>query len=97
MIFEQTATHTPEHALRVRRLADMGNVVEFTGFRSTGWQKRLPGVVTQAKTATAALLRALASVGSPAFFELERRGPTQQRLGPGLIRESDSFWPLSQW
>ena len=97
MISEQTATHVPNPAPHVRRLADMGNVVEFTGSHSTGWRQRLPAVVTQARTATIALLGALASVGSPSFFQLERRGPTQQRLGPGLIRESDSFWPLSQW
>ena len=45
MIFEQTATQAPSPALRVRRLADIGNF-EFTGFRSTGWRTRLPGVVT---------------------------------------------------
>ncbi len=29
------------------------------------------------------LLRALARWGNPGFFELERRGPVQTRLGPG--------------
>ena len=35
--------------------------------------------------------------GNPAFFEFERRGANRNRLGPGLSRESDSFWPLSEW
>jgi hypothetical protein len=35
--------------------------------------------------------------GTPSFFDLERPGPGQRRLGPGLSRESDSFWPLSEW
>ena len=43
------------------------------------------------------LLSALARWGNPGFFEFERRGPIQTRLGPGLSRESDSFWPLSEW
>ena len=34
---------------------------------------------------------------TPAFFELEHKGPVHQRLGPGLSRESDSFWPISEW
>ena len=35
--------------------------------------------------------------GTPAFFQFERRGPAHQRLGPGLSRESDSFWAVSEW
>jgi hypothetical protein len=43
------------------------------------------------------LLRALVRWANPGFFELERRGPVSTRLGPGLSRECDSFWPLSEW
>ena len=35
--------------------------------------------------------------GTPAFFQFERGGPVHQRLGPGLSRESDSFWAVSEW
>jgi hypothetical protein len=35
--------------------------------------------------------------GTPSFFEFERRAPVQRRLGPGLSRDPDSFWPVSEW
>jgi hypothetical protein len=44
-----------------------------------------------------ALWRALAASGSPSFFEFERRAPEHRRLGPGVSRLSDSFWPLTEW
>jgi hypothetical protein len=40
------------------------------------------------------LLRALAAHGNPSFFEFERRGAIHHRLGPGVQRVSDSFWPM---
>jgi hypothetical protein len=97
MISEQTATSTPTRALPVRPVADMALAVEVTSIRSTGWRTRLRVFAEQTKAVTIALLGALASSVRPSFFELERRGPTHQRLGPGLSRESDCFWPLSEW
>jgi hypothetical protein len=97
MISEQTATHTPTRALRVQPFAETSITTDVTDTRSTGWRERLQVVAAQARTVTIALLGALASSARPSYFELERRGPTQRRLGPGLSRESDSFWPLSEW
>jgi hypothetical protein len=97
MISEQTATHTPIAAVRAQSFAQPGTVINVASTRSTGWRTRLHVVITQAKAVTIVLLRVLASFGSPSFFELERRGPNHQRLGPALSRESDSFWPPSEW
>jgi hypothetical protein len=97
MISEQTATHTPTSALRVHSFAEASDVVELTTTRSTAWRDGLNVLTTHARTVANALLGAVALGVSPSYFELERRGPTQARLGPGLSRESDSFWPLSEW
>jgi hypothetical protein len=66
------------------------------GFRAAGpsvAQSVAPRCLRRIAIAPGSLLRALARWGNPGFFELERRGPVQTRLGPGLSRESDSFWP----
>ena len=68
------------------------------GFTTTPTLREQGGIVaSRALTMTTALLRALAAYGNPPYFQLERRGPVQQWLGPGVCRESDSFWPISQW
>jgi hypothetical protein len=92
MISEQTATHA-----LTRPFAETGAVIAVTDPRSTGWQARLQVVVAHTKALTITVLGALGSYGNPSLFEFERRGPTHQRLGAGLSRESDSFWPLSDW
>jgi hypothetical protein len=97
MISEQTATRTPTRALHNLPLADMAVAVEVPGVRSTGCRKRLWAVAKQARATTIAVLGTFATQGNPSFFELERRTPADHRLGPGLSRESDSFWPLSEW
>jgi hypothetical protein len=91
MISEQTAMHT-------RTLKPVSvNGVTFTTTRSAALRKQVGIFASRALTMTTALLRALAAYGNPPYFQLERRGPVQQWLGPGVSRESDSFWPMSQW
>ncbi len=91
MISEQTA-------IDARTLTPVStDGVGFTTTRSAALRKRVGIVASRALTMTAALLRALAAYGNPPYFQLERRGPVQQWLGPGVSRESDSFWPMSQW
>jgi hypothetical protein len=43
------------------------------------------------------ILARLASSGNPSYFQFERKGPVHTRLGPGVTRVSDSFWPLMDW
>jgi hypothetical protein len=95
MISEQTPGIST-HALRLQPFAETTLVVEAPDARSRGWRERLVVVGVKAEAVTMALLGALASGVRPSYFELERRGPTHQRLGPGLSRESDSFWPLAE-
>jgi hypothetical protein len=97
MISERTAIHTPTHRPTIRRpggrpSAAQDDPVECPGIGSTGSRKRPPII-----SMTIALWRALARWGSPSFFEFERRAPEHRRLGPGVSRVSDSFWPLSEW
>jgi hypothetical protein len=97
MISEQTATRTPTSALRAHPFTQTSDLVEPTTTPSTGWRDRLQVLAAQVRTVASALLGAVALGVSPSYFELERHGPIQTRLGPGLSRESDSFWPLSEW
>ena len=97
MIYEHTAIYSPTHrqmdgAPGVRRSTALDDAVECPGIQSTGSPTR-PWIISMA----AALWRALAAYGSPSFFELERRAPEHRRLGPGVSRVSDSFWPLTDW
>ena len=92
MISEQTASHAPTHAF-----AETGAVIDATRNQSIGWRARLHVVLAQAGAVRIALLAALAAWATLWYFEFERRGPTHQRLGPGLSRESDSFWAQSEW
>jgi hypothetical protein len=64
---------------------------------SSAWRTGASAIVERARHGAISLWHVLASCGNPGYFEFERRGPVQQRLGPGLSRESDSFWPLSEW
>jgi hypothetical protein len=85
MISDQTAMHA-------RTLAPVStDGVAFTSTRSTAVRKQVCIVASRTLTMTIALLRALAAYGNPPYFQLERRGPVQQRLAPGVSRESDSF------
>jgi hypothetical protein len=65
--------------------------------RSTGRAIPFRTIASRGRKATMSTLRALASYGSPPFFEFERRGPARTNLGAGVSRASDSFWPLSPW
>jgi hypothetical protein len=38
-----------------------------------------------------------AAYGSPSYFQFERKAPVHTRLGAGVTRVSDSFWPLADW
>jgi hypothetical protein len=98
MIAEQTAMHNPTSALPACPFdaGDVAGVVDVNGSRAEERRHWRQVFADKAKAVTVTVLGALAAWGSPSFFELERRGPTVQRLGPGLSRESDSFWPLSE-
>jgi hypothetical protein len=97
MISEQTAAHTSRQALPLHAFGSTAISAEVTDVQTTAWRKRLQTVARHASTLTMALLGALSSSVHPSYFDLEQLGPTHQRLGPGLSRESDSFWPLSEW
>jgi hypothetical protein len=96
-----TAEHTLIHpaiqrltmrAPGVRPSAAVDDAVECPGARSTGRRTRR-WIVSLAT----AVWRALTAWGNPSFFEFGRRAPEHHRLGPGLSRVSDSFWPLTEW
>jgi len=91
MIFEQTAQ--PTRALAGVSAERAGAIPA----RSTSLRTQLTSVAGNVMTRTIALLQAFAACGNPSYFELERTGPVQQQLGPWVSRESDSFWPISQW
>lgn len=57
------------------------------------WGARMRGIGSVASS----VRRPRVFWGTPAFFEFEHRGPVHERLGPGLSRASDSFWPISEW
>jgi hypothetical protein len=57
----------------------------------------IPAVCARIRQVASSMGGALASYGSPAFFQFERRGPVHTRVGPGVSRVSDSFWPLTEW
>jgi hypothetical protein len=91
MISEHTAMHT-------RSLTPVSaDGMALTTTRSAAFRKRAGTVAGRALIMATALLRALVTYGNPPYFQLEQKGPVQQRLGPGLCRESDAFWPISQW
>jgi hypothetical protein len=97
MISEHATIHTSSPSLRVRASgarpsADLGDAVECPDIQSTG-SRMWPWSISMA----IALWRALAAWGNPSYFELERRAPEHRRLGPGVSRVSDSFWPLTDW
>jgi hypothetical protein len=97
MIYEHATIHTPSPRLTVRAsgvrsLVALGDAVECPGIQSTRSRTR-PWIISM----TIALWRALAAWGNPSFFEFERRTPEHRRLGPGVSRVSDSFWPLTDW
>ena len=82
MIAEQTALQTRTHStLTPATVAGVSEGVEFTATQSTGWRSQLQAFARQALTVTISLLGALASAGSPAFFDVERQGPVQRRAG----------------
>jgi hypothetical protein len=96
MISEHTAIHTPTHRLTIRSpdvqpSVALDDAVECPGIRSTSSRMRLWTI-----SMAIVLWRALAAWGNPSFFELERRAPEHRRLGPGVSRVSNSFWPLTE-
>jgi hypothetical protein len=96
-MYEHAAIHTPSPRLTVRPpgvrpSAALDDAVECPGIQSTGSRTR-PWIISMAIV----LWRALAAWGNPSFFELERRAPEHRRLGPGVNRVADSFWPLTDW
>lgn len=98
MIAEQTALQTPADCTTTPTPFGSSNVAAgFTDTRPAGWAELLQAIARQARSAARTVLGAVASASTPTFFDLERQGPVQRRLGPGLSRESDSFWPLSEW
>jgi hypothetical protein len=54
-------------------------------------------VYARARRSVLTVAGALASYGSPGYFQFERRGPVHTRVGPGVSHVSDSFWPLTEW
>jgi len=62
-----------------------------------GWLSRVRPVVNGVVRAVTGAVSALAYVGNPGYFELERKVSVQTKVGPGISRLSDSFWPLSEW
>jgi hypothetical protein len=77
--------------------ASARDVVGCGSRQSIRYGTQLRQIAEQTRTVVIALMRALARWGSPSFFEFERRGPVHRRLGPGVSRVSDSFWPLTEW
>ena len=86
------------YARPARTLASVTtDALGFAAAQSVVWRTSARTIARPALTVTTVVLRALGTHGNPAYFQFERRGPVQQRLGPGVWRESDSFWPISQW
>jgi hypothetical protein len=65
--------------------------------RSAIWRIRICRVRAWTRNNAVALLRTFGHFGNPGFFEFERRRSAPTRLGPGISREPDSFWPLVDW
>ena len=65
--------------------------------QSDHWHARLSAVCDSATARARSLLQARAIRPTAWYFQLERRGPIEVRLGPGLTRPSDSFWAHSEW
>jgi hypothetical protein len=97
MISEQSAIQTPTRALPAPPFDNVRDFDDGNGARSDERPKWRRVFIDKARAAMRALIGTVASLGNPSFFAHERRGPTLKRLGPGLSRESDAFWPLSEW
>jgi hypothetical protein len=98
MIAEQTAMQNPTpSAMTPATFISVSPAGTCTASPSPAWRTRVQGVANRAQTLMISVLAALAASSSPTYFDLERQGPVEHRLGPGLSRESDSFWPLSNW
>src|SRR5215472_12849255 len=72
-------------------------VAESSRPRSGWWWQYIQLIGNSPRRTGASLLRLRVVWGTPAFFRFERRGPFQRRLGPGLWKDPDSFWPVSEW
>jgi hypothetical protein len=95
MIAEQTALQRPTRStIAPATFTPAIDALPATATLPTAWARRLSDVVADAAIG---VLRAVGRSGNPPYFELERRGPVERRLGPGLYRVSDSFWPISEW
>jgi hypothetical protein len=98
MIAEQFALQNPTpRAIAPATFSSVSPAVEGTATQSRGWSAPLQGIAKRAQTVTISMLAALAASSAPTYFDVGRQRPVEQRLGPGLSRELDSFWPLSHW
>jgi hypothetical protein len=83
--------HTPSFPIRAQARVAAGSRP-----RSPWWQQCVQLIARSPRRAGAALLR-FRVWGTPALFQFERQGPVQRQLGPGLSRDSDAFWAVSEW
>jgi hypothetical protein len=65
--------------------------------RSMGGGARLRSMYDAVAALPKSLVRVRPFRAGAWYFQLERQGPFETRLGPGLSRASDSFWALSEW
>jgi len=72
-------------------------VAEGIRVRSRWWQQCIRLISHSLWRTAASLLRFRLLWGTPSFSQFERRSPVERRLGPGLSRDLDSFWPVSEW
>jgi hypothetical protein len=73
------------------------DAADFTGTRTGRWHARLRTIAKRGREKCMSLLGASFFWGCPSFLELERQSPVHLRLGPGVSRDSDSFWAVSEW
>ena len=92
-----TATNT--HLLAGRPLSIRGRVqipgIEATAVRRSELRPRLLLTFGRIVHMAVRLQNMLASCGNPAFFQLERRGPTQLTLSHRQTYDPGSFWMVT--
>lgn len=65
--------------------------------RLDAWRERLRSVFYGTRQKASSLPQVLGFGRDTQFFQLEYRRFSHTRLGPGLSRESNAFWALSEW
>jgi hypothetical protein len=97
-MIHSNSLHALNQNRQLRRTAGMQpRIIDVICTASRLVQERLLGIASGARHRSISMLRARVFWGTPSFFQFERQGPVQQRLGPGLTRESGSFWTISRW